>query len=306
MDIGQEGGQMDRKVQEFLEYLEYEKAYSIKTVDSYALDLESFTIYLEEKYLDYRHLNYLEVRSYLMYLTEEKKLKPSSISRHMSAMRSFYQYLMRKKIVEMNPFTLVSLPKKGKKLPKFFYYNEIQELIDATSEENPVEARNGLILELLYATGVRVSELVSIKISDINFSSNSIRIVGKGNKERIVYFHDIAANKLKRYIEKSREFFLKGKSSSYLFLNQKGGRLTTRSVELILDSIIQKTALHKNISPHMLRHSFATHLLNEGCDLLTVQTLLGHESVSATGIYTHITNDYLKNIYRQAHPRARK
>lgn len=297
---------MEQLVRSFLEYLEYEKAYSNKTVDSYALDLETFASYLEDKRLNYKKLGYLEVRSYLIYLTEEKKLKSSSVSRHMSALRSFYGYLVRKKETEINPFTLVSLPKKEKKLPKFFYYNEIQELIDATSEENPVEARNGLILELLYATGVRVSELVSIQVSDIDFSNKSIRIVGKGNKERMVYFHEIALKKLKRYIENDRSFFLKGKSSSYLFLNQKGGPLTTRGVELILDGIIQKTALHKNISPHMLRHSFATHLLNEGCDLLTVQTLLGHESVSATGIYTHITNDYLKNIYRSAHPRARK
>lgn len=297
---------MEQLVRSFLEYLEYEKAYSNKTVDSYALDLETFASYLEDKRLNYKKLGYLEVRSYLIYLTEEKKLKSSSVSRHMSALRSFYGYLVRKKETEINPFTLVSLPKKEKKLPKFFYYNEIQELIDATNEENPVEARNGLILELLYATGVRVSELVSIQVSDIDFSNKSIRIVGKGNKERMVYFHEIALKKLKRYIENDRSFFLKGKSSAYLFLNQKGGPLTTRGVELILDGIIEKTALHKNISPHMLRHSFATHLLNEGCDLLTVQTLLGHESVSATGIYTHITNDYLKNIYRSAHPRARK
>lgn len=297
---------MEQAVRNFLEYLEYEKAYSNKTVDSYALDLETFTSYLKEENLNYKQLGYLEVRSYLIYLTEKKKLKSSSVSRHMSALRSFYGYLVRKKETKINPFTLVSLPKKEKKLPKFFYYNEIQELIDRTNEDTPVDARNGLILELLYATGVRVSELVSIQLSDIDFSSQSIRIIGKGNKERIVYFHDIAKEKLMRYIERDRSFFLKGKSSSYLLLNQKGGPLTTRGVELILDGIIEKTALHKNISPHMLRHSFATHLLNEGCDLLTVQTLLGHESVSATGIYTHITNDYLKNIYRTAHPRAKK
>ena len=158
---------------------------------------------------------------------------------------------------------------------------------------------------MLYATGMRVGELVSIKVNDINMNTKTIKILGKGNKERMVYFNKITEKRLKLYLKEARGK-LNTKKSDYLFLNKLGGRLTPRGVEYVLDEIMKHTAITKHLTPHMLRHSFATHLLNEGCDLLSVQELLGHESLSATNIYTHITNDRIKSVYLRTHPRARK
>lgn len=290
----------------FLEYIEYQKNYSLQTIDSYERDLESYEFYLKKNKLDYKTITYNEASKYLIYLNENKKLKASSIARHISSLRSFYNYLIREEIMNENVFALLKMPKKEKKLPKFFYYNEIKELLDAVTTDTPINQRSALILELLYGTGVRVFEAVNIKLGDISFEEEKIKILGKGNKERIVFFNNNVKEKLKIYLKEGRPSLLNGKSSDYLFINQRGGRLSVRSVQLNLDEIINQTALQKNISPHMLRHSFATHLLNEGCDLLTVKSLLGHESLSATGIYTHITNDRLKDIYLKSHPRARK
>lgn len=295
-----------KDLEKFLEYLEYQRNYSHQTIDGYERDLESYASYLDKNKLNYKTITYNEASKYLIYLSENKKLKASSIARHISSLRSFYNYLIREEIVNDNVFTLLKMPKKEKKLPKFFYYNEIKELLDAVAVDTPVHQRSALILELLYGTGVRVFEAVNIKLSDISIEEEKIKILGKGNKERIVFFNDNVKEKLKIYLKEGRPSLLNGKSSDYLFVNQRGGRLSVRSVQLILDEIIEQTALQKNISPHMLRHSFATHLLNEGCDLLTVKSLLGHQSLSATGIYTHITNDRLKDIYLKSHPRARK
>ena len=193
--------------------------------------------------------------------------------------------------------------KKEKKLPRFFYYNELEELFQTPRLSTPLGQRDRLILEMLYATGVRVSELVDIKTTDI--SGNEIRIVGKGNKERIVRFGEYVEDILELYLNDAYHE-LNLDNSDYLFLNSHGGQLTTRGIRYILDRIISNTTLKKSISPHMLRHSFATHLLNEGCDILTVQELLGHESLTATSIYTHVTNDRLKEVYYKCHPRAKK
>lgn len=291
---------------QYLEYLEYQKGYSKKTVDSYELDLEKFEKYLQKESLNYKNVTYNDARIYLMYLTDQEHLKATSISRHISTLRSFYNFLLREEKVSTNVFSLLKMPKKEKKLPKFFYYNEIMELLSVITDTTPTGQREGLIVEMLYGTGVRVSELVEITLDNISLDEKKIKILGKGNKERFVYYNNEVEKKLKKYLKEGRNYFLKDKKSSYLFLNQQGRKLSTRSVELILNQIIERTALQKNISPHMLRHSFATQLLNEGCELLTVQALLGHESISATGIYTHVTNDRLKEVYRHSHPRAKK
>ena len=219
--------------------------------------------------------------------------------------RRFYQYLSNQNITQNSSFSLLKLPKKEKKLPKFFAYNELEELFCIPNQSTPLGQRDALILEMLYATGIRVSELVGIEIEDIHLVDKTIHILGKGNKERIVYFNQATANRLKKYLADGRKI-LNQEQLSFLFLNQHGGQLTTRGVEDILERIIQKTSLNKHISPHMIRHSFATHLLNEGCDLLSVQQLLGHESLSATSIYTHVTTDRLKEVYLHTHPRAKK
>lgn len=289
-------------VDDYLRFLEYQKNYSEETIHSYSLDINEYFKYLNIEGLDFKEMDYSLIRNYLIYLNNEGN-KNATISRKISSLRSFYKYLLNKKIIETNPFSLVSLPKKERKLPRFFYYNELEELFQIPKLNTPLGQRDRLILEMLYATGVRVSELINIKVEDI--SGYEIKVLGKGNKERIVRFGDYAESILDLYLN---EGYLKlnKKGSKYLFLNNNGEQLTTRGIRYILDKIIEQTPIDKKISPHMLRHSFATHLLNEGCDILTVQELLGHESLTATSIYTHITNDRLKEVYYKCHPRARK
>ena len=286
---------------QYLDYLQYQKNYSIETIHSYKIDLIEFFNYLKEEALNFKEVDYDMIRIWLMKLNDEYD-KSSTISRKISSLRSFYKYLLNKKIIDTNPFTLVSLPKKEKHLPRFFYYNELEELFKVSDITVPLGQRDRLILEMLYATGVRVSELVNIKVSDI--TGEEIKVLGKGNKERIVRFGAYAEDILDLYLSDGYKK-LNIKNSEYLFLNNNGDQLTTRGVRYLLDKIINKTTLDKKISPHMLRHSFATHLLNEGCDILTVQELLGHESLTATSIYTHVTNDRLKEVYFKCHPRAK-
>ena len=289
----------------FLTYLEVQKNYSIYTRNNYQRDIEDFLTFCNDRRISYLEITYPDAQSYLVYLYEEKNNQASSVSRKISAIRRFYQYLSNQNITQNSSFSLLKLPKKEKKLPKFFAYNELEELFCIPNQSTPLGQRDALILEMLYATGIRVSELVGIEIEDIHLVDKTIHILGKGNKERIVYFNQATANRLKKYLADGRKI-LNQEQLSFLFLNQHGGQLTTRGVEDILERIIQKTSLNKHISPHMIRHSFATHLLNEGCDLLSVQQLLGHESLSATSIYTHVTTDRLKEVYLHTHPRAKK
>ena len=289
----------------FLAYLEVQKNYSVYTRNNYQRDIEDFLTFCNDRRISYLEITYPDAQSYLVYLYEEKKDQASSVSRKISAIRRFYQYLSNQNITQNSSFSLLKLPKKEKRLPKFFAYNELEELFCIPNQSTPLGQRDALILEMLYATGIRVSELVGIEIEDIHLVDKTIHILGKGNKERIVYFNQATANRLKKYLADGRKI-LNQEQLSFLFLNQHGGQLTTRGVEDILERIIQKTSLNKHISPHMIRHSFATHLLNEGCDLLSVQQLLGHESLSATSIYTHVTTDRLKEVYLHTHPRAKK
>lgn len=289
----------------FLAYLEVQKNYSVYTRNNYQRDIEDFLTFCNDRRISYLEITYPDAQSYLVYLYEEKNNQASSVSRKISAIRRFYQYLSNQNITQNSSFSLLKLPKKEKKLPKFFAYNELEELFCIPNQSTPLGQRDALILEMLYATGIRVSELVGIEIEDIHLVDKTIHILGKGNKERIVYFNQATANRLKKYLADGRKI-LNQEQLSFLFLNQHGGQLTTRGVEDILERIIQKTSLNKHISPHMIRHSFATHLLNEGCDLLSVQQLLGHESLSATSIYTHVTTDRLKEVYLHTHPRAKK
>lgn len=287
---------------EYLEYLKYQKNYSDETIHSYSIDIEEFLDYINSECINICEVGYDVVKAWLINL-DEKKNKSTTVSRKISSLRGFYKYLINNKVIDSNPFSLVSLPKKERHLPRFFYYNELEEMFQVSKLNTALGQRDRLLLEMLYATGVRVSELVNIKVSDIN--DEEIKVLGKGNKERIVEFGDYAESILELYLNEGYKS-LNVKKSEYLFLNNRGGKLTTRGVRYILDNIINKTTIDKKISPHMLRHTFATHLLNEGCDLLTVQELLGHESLTATSIYTHITNDRLKEVYFKCHPRAKK
>lgn len=294
----------EKTIHNYLDYLKYQKNYSDYTIENYHRDILEFFDYLDREVLDYKSVVYSDLRFFLMYLKDEKKDKNSSIDRKLSSLRGFYQYLANEGVVSNNVFSLLNGPKKEKKLPSYFEYNELESLFEVCDLSNALGQRDRLILEMLYATGARVGELVSIKVSDINFSSRTILILGKGNKERIVPYGDYCEEILKLYL-KDGYLSLNNQNSPYLFLNARGGRLTERGVRYLLEEIIKKTSVQKNISPHMIRHSFATHLLNQGCDLMTVQKLLGHESIKATQIYTHVTTDRLRSVYQNSFPRAR-
>ncbi len=295
----------NKELVEYLEYLKYQKNYSDYTIKSYKEDVLEYLNYLNREALNFKKVEYSDIRFYLMYLKDEKKDDNSSINRKLSSLRGFYKFMANEGIVKSNVFSLVNGPKKSKKLPRYFEYNELEELFKVPDTRNPLGQRDLLLLEMLYATGVRVGELVSIKVKDIDLNNRNILILGKGNKERFVQFGEYCEDILKEYLKDGRKV-LNSKDSQYLFLNNNGGELTERGVRFILDKLIKQTGINKNISPHMIRHSFATHLLNEGCDLLTVQKLLGHESIKATQIYTHVTTDRLKEVYYHSFPRAKK
>lgn len=292
-------------LEEYIRYLEYEKRYSKETIRNYESDILQFIDFCDSEDINYKDIDYDFARFYLKELKEKRNEKATSVSRKISAIRGFYKYLVNENIIDNNYFDLLVLPKKEKKLPRYFEYKELEELFNVSDLTTTLGQRDRLILELLYATGIRVSELVNIKIDDIDINNNKIKILGKGNKERIVYFENVCKKVLNMYLKDGYKELNKY-NNEYLILNNQGNKLTTRGVRYILDKLIRETSLNKKISPHMIRHSFATHLLNEGCDLLSVQELLGHESLTATSIYTHITNDRMKEIYFKSFPRSKK
>lgn len=296
---------MQKHILNFLKYLKYERGYSKNTIINYEKDINEFILFLDENNLNFKTLTYQNIRPYLMKL-HDLKYERSTISRKISSLRSFYKYLSKENIVKDNPFLLVSLPKKDKKLPSFLYYNELEDLFDIPDMNTPLGQRNRLIIELLYATGIRVGELVNIKLDDIDLYNRIIRITGKGNKMRDIIFSDYCKKIMNIYLNDGYLKLLKNKKSDYLILNNHGDQITTRAIRYILNNIIKNTSLKKHVSPHTLRHTFATHMLEAGADLLTVQELLGHESLSTTQIYTHITNEHLRTIYLKTHPRARE
>lgn len=293
----------EKIINDYLEYLKYQKNYSDYTILSYKNDILEFIDYLSREVLNFKTIEYSDIRFYLMYLKDEKHDDNSSVSRKLSSLRGLYKYMANEGIVKTNVFSLVNAPKKSKKLPRYFEYNELEELFMVPDTNTSLGQRDLLLLEMLYATGVRVGELVNIKVKDIDLGRRNIIILGKGNKERFVTYGEYCEDILKQYL--SDGYILLNKTGSdYLFLNNNGGNLTERGVRYILDELIKKTSINKKISPHMIRHSFATHLLNEGCDLLTVQKLLGHESIKATQVYTHVTTDRLREVYFRSFPRA--
>ena len=296
---------MIEDIKKYIIYLKNERNYSKLTVKNYAEDLDKFNMYLNERHLNYLSLDKDQIRDYLKYL-DSLKLKNSTISRILSSLRSFYSYLIIQNIIEINPFKLIRNPKKENKLPIFLSYEEFIELLNKIRDDNEFSIRNKLILEMLYATGLRVSELTNIKLDDINYSDKSIRVTGKGDKQRIVYYGDYAKKILEEYLNDSRNELLKGKTSKYLFINKNGDRLTFRGVEYLIEEISKYSSIKYKISPHVLRHTFATHLLQEGADLRSVQELLGHSSLATTQIYTHITSEYLRDVYNKSFPRQKE
>ncbi len=297
---------MKTYVDRFISYLEIERQYSDMTIISYEKSLKIFLDFLQiEHYNKIKEIDHKCIRNYLEFLYN-KKYSKRSISRHISALRSFFKYLIKENIVTNNPMKLISNPKQDKTLPKFLYYDELEKLLSIPDRTKPMGIRDALILELLYSTGIRVSEIVNIKLSDINKSACSIKILGKGNKERYVLYGNVLKELLKLYLNKSRPIIIKKQKNDYLILNHLGNKLTDRGIRNIMDNILKHSELKYHISPHVLRHTFATHMLDNGADLKTVQELLGHENLSTTEIYTHVTNERLRNVYLTTHPRAKE
>ena len=270
----------------FFKVLKSEYNYSIK---NYKLDLTLFFDFLNKSNINYLYLNKDNVLAYLKYL-DKMNLKNSTISRRISALRTFYNYLMNEGLINSNIFLNVKNPKLEKKLPNYLNYTEMEELLESIDIKTDEGLKRRLLIEMFYSTGCRVSEIINIKVKDIDFLNKKIRIMGKGSKERIVYYGDYA----KKYLDK---YLSKGLDKDYLFVNKHGDKYTVEEIELIVKDIMKHLSIKTHVTPHTLRHTFATHLLNNGADIRSVQELLGHSNLSTTGIYTHVSSDRLKEVY---------
>lgn len=293
---------MDRFIEKFLRYLEIEKNFSGHTILNYKLDLFDFKKFLKDSPVE--GVDYLSLRKYLAYL-KGNNLTNRTISRRLSCLRSFFKFLFREGLIKNNPTLMLSTPKQDKLLPIFLTEDEVVKLIEAPSADTVLGLRDRAILETLYSTGMRVSELVSLDIDNIDFVSTTVKnVLGKGKKERSLPLGNRALSAINKYLSNRNSHKKKIKETNILFLNKNNGRITDKGIRKIINKYIHKASLKSGISPHTLRHSFATHLLNGGADLRSVQELLGHANLSTTQIYTHLTTDKLKSVYDKAHPRA--
>jgi integrase/recombinase XerC len=286
-------------ITKFINFLKTERNYSSHTISNYARDLRFLVGFLGKRKADRS-----AAREYLLAL-EKKHFSRRSIARKLSSARSFFRFLLREKMIDQNPFENLLTPKLPKKLPNFLYPEELTSLLEAPDLKDPQGLRDRAILEVIYGTGLRVTEIKRMNKNDVDFDEGEIKVLGKGSKERIVLFGSHARSALARYLKEGRPKLAAGKKSPALFINRRGSRLTTRSVERLIVRYAKKAGLTKKVTPHTLRHSFATHLLSGGADLRMVQELLGHVSLSTTQVYTHITKERLKEVYDAAHPRAR-
>ncbi len=294
----------EKYIIEFEGYLQIEKNASVYTIQSYLKDIKDFIDFISTKgILSLSDVEYIDVRGYLAILNQRKYAR-KTISRKLSSLRSFFRFLVRENFLETNPFKMVSTPKIEKKLPIFMYPDEINDLIHKPNLAKPLGIRDRAMIEVLYASGMRVSELVSMNINSIDLNAGLALVFGKGAKERLVPLGQFAIDSLVNYLEKARDLLKPMDNENALFLNKSGGRLSDRSVRRMMDKYVKALALSKKISPHTLRHTFATHLLNNGADLRSVQELLGHVNISTTQIYTHVTKERLQDIYKNSHPRA--
>lgn len=306
---------MQEALNKYVDYLEAERGLSPYTVRNYTMDLIGNYARGSEKgffqFLRVKQINSLDevdkqvLRNYMAWLMEQGVVK-HSIARKLSAIRSFYRYLLREERVSANPLEKVSSPKLDRRLPSFLTAEETVRLLEAPDLSTPQGLRNRALLELLYASGMRVSELESLNIEQLNMETNEIRVWGKGSKERMVLIGEPAAHALNNYLVQGRPVLLGKKKTNAVFLNQYGGRLPARRIQKILDRCAQKAGIEKRVHPHVLRHTFATHLLDGGADLRVVQELLGHAQLTTTQVYTHVSQSQARKIYQSAHPMARK
>jgi integrase/recombinase XerD len=294
---------MDELIQQYLDFLTIEKGLSENSLMSYSADLSQFVDFLEQNHIT--ALDELDATTILAWLVDlsAKGLKPGSRARHLIAVRGLYKFLANEKLITRNPVNHIDIPKTGLALPKTMTITEVARLIDAPGTQTPRALRNTAMLEIMYGTGLRVSELIRIKLQDINLAANFVRVMGKGSKERIIPMGSKARTATEQWIEHGRPAMLKNISSPYLFIARKGRPMTRQAFWKIIKKYALEAGISKNITPHTLRHSFATHLLEGGADLRAVQTMLGHSDISTTQIYTHISKEYLIRMHEKYLPR---
>ena len=294
-------------LEDFKSYIIVEKNFSKHTAKAYCADVLDFLLWMGEESCE--DVNFSKVREYLHFI-QKFNYKKNTIARKIASIRTFYKYLYRERKVDSNPAMNLTSPKRPKSLPKFLTPDEVEEILNNVKMETPSGFRNRAILELLWATGMRVSELSGLNFGDLNLEHNEIRVFGKGAKERIILVTDRAKSYLERYINTARALIPKGfpledvSESSPVFINNTGYRLQTKTIRNVINETVEKIALPKKVTPHVFRHSFATHLIENGADLRVVQELLGHASISNTQIYTHVSTQHLKEVYSESHPRA--
>ena len=292
-------------IEQFLHYLEFEKGLAANTILSYRRELGKFFAYLRERRLP--HLGVTEAVILDFIRREGRKGGAVSSQAHLiSALKSFYRFLLQDDLLESSPAATIALPKKWARLPKYLSCEEVERLLEAPDVATPIGRRDRAILELLYATGLRISEVAELKLPAVYLDEGFIRVFGKGGKERIVPFNDIARARLKDFLELARPALLRGAPCEQVFINRDGGMFSRQGLWKMIKGYGAKVGLAARLSPHVLRHSFATHLVEKGADLRSVQMLLGHSSITTTEIYTHLAKDQLKRIYDQFHPRSGK
>lgn len=296
-----------RDLEDFKSYILVEKNFSKHTAKAYCSDILSFLIWMGETSCE--DVNFSKVREYIHFI-QKFNYKKTTLARKIASIRTFYKFLYRERKVDSNPAMSLNLPKRPKSLPKFLSPEEVEQILNNVKIDTPAGYRNRAILELLWATGMRVSELSGLNFGDLDLENNEIRVFGKGAKERIILVSNRAKTYLERYIQTARSLVAKGyriedpSESSPVFINNTGYRLQTKTIRNVINDIVEKIELPKKVTPHVFRHSFATHLIENGADLRVVQELLGHASISNTQIYTHVSMQHMKEVYNETHPRA--
>ncbi len=296
---------MKHQIEDFLHFIIVEKGLAKNTIESYRRDLTKYTLYLEkvEQVTSLNEVTRTIIMNYLFMLHEQGRAA-TTIARTIASIRAFHQFLLREKVTMNDPTVHIETPKQDRRLPKVLSSEEVEALLSAPHSSTPIDFRNKAMLELLYATGMRVSELCSLKLQDIHLTMGFVRCIGKGNKERIIPIGQLANVALDKYLQHARDKLLKKKQHDHLFVNHHGESISRQGFWKILKKISKTAKIEKELTPHTLRHSFATHLLENGADLRAVQEMLGHADISTTQIYTHVTKTRLKDVYTHFHPRA--
>lgn len=291
---------MKNQLSVFLNFIAYEKCFSPLTVQAYQHDLEQFLEFCPKKYLA---VTTTDLEQYVAQLSE-LGLAQRSLARKISALKSFFKFLFREELIETNPAHDIAIPRLPKKLPSVLNKRELNDILNVLVPQNPSDYRDLAVLEILYSAGIRVSEIISLKMTDLNLAEGFAKVKGKGNKERLVPLGQKAKTAIVNYLDHYRSQLPKASTSGPLFLSQNSRPLTRQLVWQRIKKILAQTTILKNVSPHTFRHSFATHLIERGADLRTVQEILGHANIATTEIYTNISREHLKKVYRKAHPRA--